>query len=88
MIPFLSIYSNVCGQDALLNSDMPNCLKNSKYAAELINRVEVWGNNYNNSIQSLFILEKRAIHTIHKADYLEHTNPLFLKSKLLKKYRT
>jgi len=35
--------------------------------------VEVWGNNYNNSLQSLIILQKkRAIRTIHKAEYLEH----------------
>lgn len=45
---------------------------------------EVWGNNYKSSLQSLIILQKRAIRTIHKVGYQEHTNPLFLQSKLLK----
>lgn len=48
--------------------------------------VEVWGNNYKTSIQSLFHLQKKVIRIIHKAGYLDHTNPLFLKSKLLKMY--
>lgn len=45
---------------------------------------EVWGNNYKTSLYSLTILQKRAIRIIHKVGYQEHTNPLFLKSKLLK----
>ena len=46
--------------------------------------VEIWGNNYKSSVQSLIVLQKRAIRTIHKVGYREHTNPLFLHSKLLK----
>ena len=46
--------------------------------------VEVWGNTYQNSLQSLFILQKRAIRIIHNTGYLEHTNSLFLQSKVLK----
>ena len=45
---------------------------------------EVWGNNYSSSLQSIIILQKRALRVIHKASYLEHTNPLFIQSKLLK----
>ena len=45
---------------------------------------EVWGNTYITSLQSLIILQKRAIRTIHKVGYFEHTNTLFLQSKLLK----
>ena len=45
---------------------------------------EVWGNNYKTSLQSLIILQKRAIRTIHKVTYLEHTDPLFIQSNLLK----
>nr|XP_049573449.1 uncharacterized protein LOC125966909 [Syngnathus scovelli] len=45
---------------------------------------EVWGNTYKTSLQPLIILQKRAIRTIHKVNYLEHTNPLFIQSKLLK----
>jgi len=33
---------------------------------------------------SLFLLQKGAVKIIHTAAYSEHTNPLFLKSKLLK----
>jgi len=32
----------------------------------------------------LFILQKRAIHIIFKAGYRDHTNPLFIRSGLLK----
>lgn len=35
--------------------------------------VEVWGNNYKNVIQSLVLLQKRAVRIIHKAAYFEHT---------------
>lgn len=45
---------------------------------------EVWGNTYKCSIQSLFILQKRAIRIIHNTGYREHTNLLFLKSKTFK----
>ena len=45
---------------------------------------EVWGNNYKTNLQSLIILQKRALRTIHKVSYLEHTNVLFFQSKLLK----
>ena len=46
--------------------------------------VEVWGNNYKTSLQSLVTLQKRAIRYVHKVSYLDHTNLLFLKSKLIK----
>ena len=45
---------------------------------------EVLGINYKSSLQSLIILQKRAVRIIHRVGYLEHTNPLFLQSKLLK----
>ena len=45
---------------------------------------EVWGNKYKTTLESVVTLQKRAIRTIHKVGYLEHTNPLFLISKLLK----
>lgn len=46
--------------------------------------IEVWGNNYKTSLQPLYILQKRAIRNIFKAGYSDHTNILFLNSKLLK----
>ena len=45
---------------------------------------EVWGNTYKCTIQSLSILQKRAIRIIHNTGYRDHTNSLFLKSKTLK----
>lgn len=46
--------------------------------------VEVWGNNYLCSLQPLVILQKRAVRIIHKAGFLDHSNNLFIQSKLLK----
>ena len=46
--------------------------------------LEVWGNNYKTTLQPLVKLQKRAVRIIHKADYLEHTNTLFLQSKIIK----
>ena len=45
---------------------------------------EVWGNTYKTSLHSLTILQKKAIRIIHNVRYLDHTNPLFIRSKLLK----
>lgn len=46
--------------------------------------VEVWGNTYQNTINPLIILQKRALRIIHKVGFLEHTHNLFTQSKLLK----
>ena len=45
---------------------------------------EVWGNTYISTIHPLLILQKKAIRVIHGAGYRDHTNSLFLQSKLLK----
>lgn len=45
---------------------------------------EVWGNNYKTSLRPLTTIQKRAIRIIHNVGYQEHTNSLFLQSKLLK----
>lgn len=50
----------------------------------LIYCVEVWGNNYMTTIHPLLILQKKAIRIIHGAGYRDHTNSLFLQSKLIK----
>ena len=45
---------------------------------------EVWGNNYKTRIQSLFILQKRAIRIIClNANYKCHTKPLFFQLRSL-----
>ena len=46
--------------------------------------VEVWGNNYKTSLKAITILQKRAIRIINNVGFQEHTNSLFLQSKLLK----
>lgn len=46
--------------------------------------IEIWGNNYKSSLHTLFLLQKRAVRIIHKVGYLDHTNLLFLQSKILK----
>ena len=40
---------------------------------------EIWGNNYNSSIDKVILLQKRAIRIVDKANYRDHTEPLFLK---------
>ena len=47
---------------------------------------EVWGNTYKGSLEPLFILQKRAIRIIHNVGYREHTNSLFVQSKITKLY--
>uniref|UniRef100_A0A3Q3IAB9 Reverse transcriptase domain-containing protein n=1 Tax=Monopterus albus TaxID=43700 RepID=A0A3Q3IAB9_MONAL len=46
--------------------------------------VENWGNTYKSSLQPLYILQKRAIRSVHKMGYRDHTNGAFIQSKLLK----
>ena len=43
---------------------------------------EVWGNNYKTRIQSLFILQKRAIIFCLNTNYKCHTKPLFYQLRL------
>jgi len=52
----------------------------------LIYCIEVWGSTYKSSLEPLFILQKRAIRIIHKVGYREHTNTLFIMSKIMKLY--
>lgn len=46
--------------------------------------VEVWGNTYQCTIDSLVKLQKRAVRIIHKVGFLEWTNRLWVCSRLLK----
>lgn len=41
--------------------------------------VEVWGNIYKTTLQTLSTIQKRAIRIVNKVGYYEHTNVLFLK---------
>ena len=44
----------------------------------------IWGGTYQVHLQRLTILQKRSIRLINNADYLAHTNELFIRSKVLK----
>ena len=44
---------------------------------------EVWGNNYKTCIQSLFILQKRALRICLNTNYKCHTKPLFYQLRSL-----
>ncbi len=46
--------------------------------------VEVWGNTYKTTLQPICTIQKRAIRTINNTGYRDHTNPLFIKSHMLK----
>ncbi len=46
--------------------------------------VEVWGKTYQTIINQIFLLQKRAIRIINRADYREPTNKLFINSQALK----
>ncbi len=46
--------------------------------------VEIWGNTYKTNLQSISILQRRAIRIINNVGYLEQTNVLFLQSNILK----
>ena len=45
---------------------------------------EVWGNTYKCSLNAITILQKRAIRIINNAGFRDHTNALFIKSKIIK----
>uniref|UniRef100_A0A8C6M4T9 Reverse transcriptase domain-containing protein n=1 Tax=Nothobranchius furzeri TaxID=105023 RepID=A0A8C6M4T9_NOTFU len=46
--------------------------------------VEVWGNTYKSNIQTIIIMQKRAIRLINQEGYRAHTNALFIKTQALK----
>lgn len=46
--------------------------------------VEVWGNSYKSNTELIYKLQKKAIRFVHNVGYKEYTNPLFLKSHIIK----
>ena len=59
-------------------------LYNSLIASHILYANVVWGNCCKTKIDSLFLLQKRAIRTITSSRYLSHTEPLFYRLKTLK----
>ena len=45
-----------------------------------------WGNTYHTTLNPLFILQKKIVRLITFSDYNDHTNPLFLKLKIIKMF--
>ena len=43
-----------------------------------------WGNTYPTTIKSLFVLQKKALRLISFSSFKDHSNPLFLRYKILK----
>ena len=44
----------------------------------------IWGNSQPTLLSPIFIKQKRAIRIINNAGYIDHTNPLFKNSKIVK----
>ena len=68
----------------VLDSEAMRTLYCSLVSPYLSYCAEVWGNTYVTTVNPLYMLQKRAIRIIHKAHYREHTNRLFIKSRVLK----
>ena len=45
---------------------------------------EIWGNTYKSPLNTLMLLQKKAIRNVAKASYLDHTHPLFVQHNCLK----
>ena len=45
---------------------------------------KIWGNNFETRLKNLVVLQKRAIRLVDKANYIEHSEPLFAKYKCQK----
>ena len=71
-----------------LKSILPTTTMRSLYYSlihpYLLYCLSVWGSTYRTHLNSLFLVQKRAIRLISNASYNEHTNPLFLFHKILK----
>ena len=50
----------------------------------LIYGVVAWGNTYETTVNPLFILQKRAVRLITFSNFIEHSNPLFIRLNILK----
>ncbi len=68
----------------ILNNESMHILYNTFILPYLSYGVEIWGNTYKTNLQSISILQKRAIRIINNVGYLEQTNLLFLQSIILK----
>ena len=68
----------------ILNYNSLYTLYNTLVQPYLTYCVEVWGNTYQSNLQPIVIIQKKALRIIHKVGYRDHTNGLFLRSKILK----
>ena len=68
----------------VLDTKALTLLYNAIISPDLNYCVEVCGNTYKTNIYPLFIKQRKAIHIVCHAKYLDHTSTLFHKLRLLK----
>ena len=68
----------------VLDSSAPHTLYCTLILPYLNYTSEIWGNTYDSKLSKVIQMQKRAVRIVDKAHYREHTNPIFLKYKLLK----
>jgi putative NIF3 family GTP cyclohydrolase 1 type 2 len=74
----------LCKAGKVLNENVMRILYCSLVLPYLLYCIEVWGNTYKTYLNTLILLQKKAIRIVSGADYLDHTNCLFLRNNLLK----
>ena len=68
----------------ILNNDCLKSLYCTLILLYLNYACEIWGNTFETRLKNLVVLQKRAIRLVDKANYREHSEPLFAKYKCLK----
>ena len=67
----------------VLSKYPPNMLYNSMCLPYISYCCEIWGNTSAYALNTILLLQKKWIRMLHKANYLDHTKPLFMLSKYL-----
>lgn len=68
----------------ILNSDSLYTLYCSLILPYFNYACEIWGNTFESRVRKLMVLQKRAIRVVDKAQYRDHTDPIFKKYNCLK----
>ena len=77
------VAQNICVMNRVKNVLTSSALYCTLVMPYLTYCCEVWGNNYKTRIQSLFILQKRAIRICLNTNYKSHTKSLFYQLRSL-----
>ena len=68
----------------ILNKDSMHTLYCSMFLPYINYCTEVWGNTYVSNIKPICLLQKKIVRIINNAGFNDHTNEMFLKSKIIK----